>query len=153
MDKHMPKRESSFFSRTKIRFNELTEVPANGKIQPTKVRRRPPRVPTAVEIYSGSEQPILGDREKNKFHESSWNVTPHPISHTAQNPADHPANQVVPSAVVTPIPSPSLCLDKSLPFKWIGENTVKSKSPIRKDKSDVNIEEFFCLDPNPRMPL
>jgi len=153
MDKHMPKRESSFFSRTKIRFKELTEVPANGKIRPTKERKRAPRVPTAVEIYSGSEQPFSGDREKNKSQEPSWSVTSQPISNTAQSPNDHPANQVVPAAVVTPIPSPSLCLDKSLPLRWRGESTVESSSPIRKDKSEINIEEFFCLDPNPRMPL
>jgi len=51
MDEHMPKRENSFFSRTKIRFKELTDFPADGEIRPTKERKqRAPRVPTAVEF-------------------------------------------------------------------------------------------------------
>jgi len=58
----------------------------------------------------------------------------------------------VPPAIVTPVPSPSLCIDKSLPFRWMGESSMESSNPIRKVKSETGVEEFFCLDTNPRMP-
>jgi len=138
MDEHMPKRESSFFSRTKIRFKELTEVPADGEIRPTKERRqRAPRVPTSMKIYSGPEH--LSPAEKVK-----------PTSRIPQLlPPPTPSPAVLPPTIVTPVPSPSFHLKQTVPFKWMGEATVEAASPSK----EKGVEEFYCLDPNPRMPM
>lgn len=142
MDEHMPKRESSFFSRTKIRFKELTEVPADGEIRPTKDRKqRAPRIPTAVEAYSGTGKISQGEKEKSE--EPSLQLIPLPV----QSPSS--TSRVIPPIKPTPVPSP-LRLKDCLPFTWMTDSTVENTTPSNLEKG---IEEFFCLDPNPRMPL
>jgi len=140
MDKHMPKRESSFFSRTKIRFKELTEVPDDGEIRPTKERKQSaPRVPTAAEAYSCA---FLSSSKNDKIRDPRQL-----ISLPIQSPVA--TTKVMSPTVRTPVPSPSSRLNASLPFKWmtdVVENTTQTNL-------ETGIEEFFCLDPNPRMPL
>jgi len=138
MDEHMPKRESSFFSRTKIRFNDLTEVPADGRIRPTKERKqRSPRVPTAVEARS---------RALNENKESLK-----PSRQIIARPVQSPSalSKIMPPTISTPVPSPSFRLKERLPFKWITDNTVENSAPSSLDRGT---QDFFCLDPNPRMP-